>query len=159
MSSNIANTVAYLRTSRDFNEDVPTLCRDVSKAYIDIANSVNVRTIGIFAVNKASITGESWYPTSQRQQGFRQIYAFTGPAPITPIPHGLNLEFIAAFTKIYGTFTDSTIWYPLPYVDVVAANNQINVIVNQTNIVITAGAGAPPTIVSGYVVLEWIVNP
>lgn len=156
MSSNIANSVAYLRTSRDFTEETKVLCRDVSKAYIDTANAVNVRTIGIFSKNKSSVTGESWYITSQKQQGFRQIYTFTAAGSI---PHNLNTDEIFAFTKIYGIFTDGTTSYPLPYVDVVAANNQVNVIVDATNIVIAQGAGTPPTISSGIVVLEWIVDP
>jgi len=54
--------------------------------------------------------------------------------------------------------TDGTNWYPLPYVDVIAANNQINVIVTPTDIVITAGAGAPPVITSGWVILEWLAQ-
>lgn len=63
---------------------------------------------------------------------------------------------ITTFTRIYGVFTDGTVYYPLPYVDVVAVNNQVNVVVNATNIVITAGGGAPPSITSGYVILEWL---
>lgn len=157
MTTNVSNNVAYLRTSRDFTEDVKVLCRDVSKAYIDTANAINVRTIGIFSKNKATVTGESWYPTSTKQQGFRQIYTFTGST--LTILHTLNLDEVYSFVKIYGVFTNGTNYYPLPYVDVVAANNQVNVIVTPTNIVITSGAGAPPAIQSGFVVLEWISDP
>jgi len=128
-------------------------------AYIDIASKVNARTIGIFAMNFGIVTGESWYLTgsSQRQQTLRQLYVVTGAGNI---PHGINTSVIAGFTRIYGTFTDSadkTVWnwYPLPYASTVAAANQVSLQVTPTNIVITAG-GAAPTIISGWVVLEWL---
>lgn len=153
----IANNVPFLRTSRNFPTDPQELSVENSRSYLDIANAVNTRTIGFFSTNKPSITGEAWYVNSnQKQQTFRQVYTFTSAGNI---PHGINLSQISAFTAIYGTFTDGSVWYPLPYVNVVAANNQVSVTVNATNIVITAGAGSPPTISSGYVILEWLVQP
>lgn len=146
----------YLRNQRDFpSDDLQKLTVEVDRSYIDIASKVNARTIGIFSVNFPIVTGEQWYISGQpnKQQTLRQLYTFTAAGNIA---HGINLSQISGFTKIYGTFTDGTNWYPLPYVDVANATNQINVYVSGTNIVITAGAGATPTIVSGFVVLEWL---
>lgn len=146
----------YLREQRQFpNEDLRELSNQVDHAYIDIANKVNARTIGLFAVGNQIVTGESWYLAGQinRQQTLRQVYPFTTAGTIL---HGINIVTVSTFTKIYGVFTDGTVWYPLPYVDVVAANNQVNIVVNATQIVITAGAGSPPSITSGIVVLEWL---
>ena len=95
---------------------------------------------------------------NQKQQGFRRVYPFGAITTATNIAHGLNIPIIQ-IVRIFGTFTNGTTWYPLPYVDVVAANNQVNVIVTSTNIVITPGAGSPPSISSGYVVLEWLSQP
>ncbi len=155
MSSNLTNNSPYLRTSRLFPKDAQGLSVELDKAYIDIANVVNSRTIGVFTVNKPIVNGETWFTSggNLKQQALRQVYKFTSAGNI---PHGINLKAISGFVKIYGTFTDGTVWYPLPYVSVTAANNQVNVVVNATNIVITAGAGAPPSITSGTVVLEWI---
>lgn len=154
MSSNVVNQVAYLRTSREFPQEAQELQVELSKSYIDTANAVNVRTIGIFPSDRPAITGESWFVIqNQKQQSFRQVYTFTAAGNIA---HNIDLTNIGGFTKIYGTFTDGTDWYPLPYVDVVNVTNQINVVVDATNIVITAGAGAPPSITRGYVVLEWL---
>jgi hypothetical protein len=156
MTTNTSVNAPYLRTSRSFPEDAQQLTRELEKSYIDIAQNVNHRTIGIFPTNKSIVNGEQWFIKGGKQQGSRQIYTFTAPGNI---PHGINISLIYGFTKIYGTFVDAAgIWYPLPYVDVVSATNQVNVIVNATNIVITAGAGAPPTIASGFCVLEWISN-
>ena len=146
----------YLRDQRQFpNDDLRDLANQVDHAYIDIAGKVNSRTIGLFAVNFPIVTGESWYLAGQpkRQQTLRQVYPFTAAGNIV---HGINLSTVTTFTRIYGVFYDGTIYYPLPYVDVIAANNQVNVVVNGTNIVITAGGGSPPTISAGYVVLEWL---
>lgn len=152
MTSNLRQ-VPYLRTSREFPEDIKRLTEELNKAYIDTANAVNNRTISIYPTLTPSATGENWFISGQRQQTLRQIYTFTAAGSIL---HNINVPAIFGFTNIYGTFTNGTNWYPLPYVDVVNANNQVNVIVTPTNIVITAGAGAPPAITKGFVVLEWL---
>lgn len=144
----------YIRTSRHFPQDPQPLAVELNRSYVDIANHINQRTIGIFPTQKSVVTGESWFVSGQnRQQTLRQLYTFTAAGNIV---HNINLNDIAGFTRIYGTFTDGSIWYPLPYVDVTAANNQVSVVVNSTNIVIAVGGGAPPTITSGFVVLEWL---
>lgn len=146
----------YLRTTRDFPSDPQALSMELNKMYIDISNATNSRTVGLFPTNKAAITGEEWFLTGSRQQTLRQVYQFTSFSSPLNIPHGINLSQISNFTRIYGTAFDGTNYYPLPYVDVTAANNQINIVVGPTNITITAGAGSPPAITSGLIVLEWL---
>lgn len=147
----------YLRTQRSFpNDNAQVLTVEIDRAYLDIAQKVNARTIGLFPVNAPIATGEQWFISGQtnKQQTLRQLYTFTAAGNIA---HGINVAAIAGFTRIYGTFTDGTNWYPLPYVDVAAANNQVNIVVTPTNIVITGGGGGgQPAIVSGFVVLEWL---
>lgn len=157
---NIVNTVPYLRTSREFPTELSGLTTQVNKAYIDIANAVNNRTISIFPTNRPAITGESWFLNgNQRQQSFRQIYTFVGGSNPILISHGVDVTDITGFTKIYGTFTDGTNWYPLPYVDVVDVTNQVNIIITETKIQITGGGGGgQPVVSSGFVVLEWLSN-
>lgn len=158
MSSNVVNQVAYLQTTRIFPKDPELLVVELGKSYLDIATTVNTRVISIFPTRRPAISGEEWFlRNNQKQQGFRQVYPITGTGSY---PHGINIATIGGFTKIYGTFTDGSFWYTLPWVSVVAANAQINVFVNATNIVITGGGGAgQPVIVSGFVVLEWISLP
>ena len=154
MSTNTYQT-PFLRVQRQFPQEIQALTVEVNRSYVDIAGAVNARTIGIFPASNPIVTGESWFFTNQRQQGLRQIYAVVAGNTA----HGINFENVSDFTKIYGTFTDGTNWYPLPYVDVVDATNQVNIYLDPTNIVITAGGGSPPTFTSGLVVLEWIANP
>jgi len=163
MSANITNQVSFLRTSRSFPQDPQALSVELDRAYLDIAQSVNSRIIGLFPANRSSTTGESWFVrppgnqqnNSPRQQTSRQVYLVTGTGNIA---HGLNLSQIPGFTRIYGTFTNGTNWYSLPYVDSADANNQISLVITPTNIVITAGSGTPPAIISGFVVLEFLAN-
>ena len=148
----------YLRTQRRFpQESIQELTKEVDKAYIDTAQKVNTRVIGTYSINTAIVTGEEWFLTGQpnRQQTLRRVYKITGAGTI---PHGINVSQISGFTRIYGTFTDGSNWYTLPYVSATAANDQISVRVTSTDIIITAGAGAPPTITSGYIVLEYLSN-
>lgn len=157
MTSNVANQVAYLRTSREFPEDIKQLTVELNKSYIDTSNAVNARTIGLFPTNVSAITGESWLITgNRRQQTIRRVYTFTAYGSIS---HGINLSNTQGFTRIYGTFTDGSVWYPLPYVNVTNVNNQVSVTVTSSNIVITGGGGSPPSVTSGYVVLEWLSAP
>lgn len=160
MNTERQNRSAFLQTQREFSDKVNTLSLDIFRAYVDIAQKVNDRIIGVFAKNRSVITGESWFLTSVPLQTQRQIYEFSAAGNI---PHGLNLSGILGFTRIFGTFTDGSNpttanWYPLPYVDATSATDQIQVVVTPTNIVITAGGGSPPSIVRGFVVLEWLVR-
>lgn len=155
MSSNVVNQAPFLRTSRNFPEEAQPLSVEMNKSYVDIASSVNDRTIGIFPTSRPALTGEAWFLVGNRkQQTFRQAYPFTGAGNIT---HGINLANISGFTRIFGSFTNGTNWYPLPYVDAAAATNQVQVVVTPTQIQITAGGGAP-SITQGVVVLEWLSN-
>lgn len=155
MSTNISNGVPFLRTQRLFPEESQPLSVEVDRAYTDIANATNVKTIGLFPENSPLQDGETWYFSGIKHQGLRQLYQFTAAGNI---PHNINTSGITAFSRIYGTLTDGTNWYPLPYVDTVSSTNQVSVSVTPTNIVITVGGGSPPNITSGFVVLEWIVR-
>jgi hypothetical protein len=156
--NNVVNTVAYLRTSREFPEEMHPLTVELNKSYVDTANAINVRIIGIFPANRAAVTGESWYFTNQKQQSFRQIYPIivVGGTP-QPIPHGLILTQIERFTRNFGQFTDGTNWYGLNSASNVAIAGQITFYVGTTNITFLVGAGAP-AITKGSVVLEWLSN-
>lgn len=153
MTSNIVNQVAFLRTTRNFPEDPHQLCVEINKSYVDIAGAVNSRTIGIFPVNRAAQDGEQWFiKNNQRQQGFRQVYTFTAAGAI---PHNLNFNTIALFTKPFGSYTDGTNYYGAIYAGSVAIAGQVTFYITPTNIMVVRDPGAP-VITSGIIVLEWI---
>ncbi len=144
----------FLRTSRNFPLDAQPLSVETNKSYVDIANAVNARTIGIYSTAGSFVTGNMWtLDSSQRQQSLRQVYLFTST---TAIPHGL-MSFSSISPITYGSFTDGTNWYGLPYSSNVAIAGQISFYITPTDIVFLTGAGAP-TLTSGMIVLEWIAQ-
>lgn len=159
--NNILNQVAYLQSSREFPEDPKQLNYMLNKSYIDTANAVNARTIGIFPVNRSAITGESWFiEKNQRQQTLRQVYPFGAIAAGTGITIPYKVSGFVQFTRIYGTcFTDLPDARPIPHAAVIA-NGNISVRIDTVNfnIVISVGA-ASANVTSGLIVLEWMVEP
>lgn len=151
-------TSPYLQKQRNFPTDnVQALGEELDISYIDIANKVNNKTIGLFALNGAVINGESWYLQGQpqRQQGLRQVYLFSGSGNV---PHGINMADVSFFSpKTYGSFTDGTNWYGAIFGSNTSISGEVSFYITPTNIVILSGAGAP-TITSGYIVLEWVSN-
>lgn len=158
MSTNVVNQVAYLRTSREFPEDIRQLTREISKSYIDTSTAVNTRTIGIFPANRSAISGESWFiKGNQKQQGLRQVYTFTSTADINI---GFKFSSISQFTKLTGVYTDGTSWYGLIPGTSVAVAGQILFYLttgsSTTDVIkFVVGAGAP-ALTSGTIVIEWI---
>lgn len=153
MTANVTNQVAYLRTSREFPESLPQLTVELNKAYIDIAQAVNSRTISTFNINRATINGENWFITgNQRQQALRQVYGFN---TTTAINHGLNLNRIDRFTRCFGQYTDGTNWYGLINASPTAISGQVSFYITPTQIVFVVD-GAAPSVTKGQVVLEWL---
>jgi len=156
-NSNVINPVPYLRTSREFPEDIHQLTVQANKAFVDTANAVNNRTIGIFPTGNPAITGESWFlVANQKQQTLRQVFTFTTTGAIN---HGINIIDPNQFTnKTAGSYTDGTNSYGLVYGTTVAVAGLITFYVTATQIVFLTGAGAP-TLTAGRITLEWLSNP
>jgi len=159
MSSNIVNQVAYLRTSREFPEELHQLSVEVNKMYVDVATAVNDRTIGLFPVNRPSQTGNSYYILQNRkQQTLRQVYtAFTTAS----INHNITGITPGQFINCFGSYTDGTNSYGLIYGSNVAIAGQISFYVTSTQIIFLVGAGAPTLLTTGkipslVIVLEWM---
>lgn len=151
--NNVVNQVPYLRTSREFPEELHQLTVEMNKTYIDIANAVNNRTISIFPTNRPAITGERWFfNQNNSQQTLRQIYTFTSTAAIT---HGLNINDSNQFTKCSGSYTNGTNSYGLLFASSVAISGQITFYITSTQIIFVSGAGAP-SLIAGRIVLEYL---
>lgn len=147
---------SILRTTRLFvPDDINKLVLEIDRAYTDTAIKVNEKTIGLFPVNKSILTGESWYITNnQRQIGLRQVYNISS---FTNFNHMINFNDLTNFVRIFGTFTDGTKWYTLPYISP-TANQQIGLYVSPTQVIFNLG-GSQPAITYGTVVLEYISPP
>lgn len=159
--NNVVNQNPYLRTSRNFPEDISQLVVQVNRAYVDIANAVNQRTISIFSTNRAVITGESFYlVNNERQQSSRQVYPFGAIAAGTELDIPTGITNLDQFCRIYGTVvTNVNDYRPLPYVDPITLSTGMALLVGNIagvqNIRIILGATAV-SVVKGLVVLEWL---
>lgn len=154
MTVNPVQTTPYLETTRRFPQDPALLENVLSKMYVDVANAANAKVIGIYE-KQSSITGERWFSNNStniqtKRQTQRIVYEFSDSS--LTFNHGLS--GVTKYTRIYGTFTDGTVNYPLPYVNPTAAN-QVGISVSSTQVVVTKGGGAP-AITSGFVVLEYL---
>lgn len=162
MSINFINQVAYLRTSREFPEEIHQLSVEVNRCYTDIANAVNTRTIGLFPVNRPAQTGNSFYIfQNKKQQTIRQVYTATSTGSIN---HNIQSITPGQFIMCTGSYTDGTNSYGLIYGSNIAIAGQISFYVTNTQIVFLTGAGAPTLPTPGdepsvIVILEWLSQP
>lgn len=154
-SAPINSTSAYVNTSLyfpdDFNEFRVIFIQDRQR----IAYAINVRDIGIFDTTP-TLSGEQWPDPSNAQntkQPYRKMFFFSDAS--LNFAHGIS--GLVSCTHIYGTATDGTNFFPIPFVSTTAIANQIQLLVTPTNIVVTKGGGAP-AITSGTIVLEYLLN-
>ena len=145
----------FLREQRNFPaESIQAFSLEVDRAYVDIAQKVNTRTIALFGNQNIIVTGERWFLANQSEgkQTQRFLLQFSSAGSFI---HNLDLLTSLGVTKITGTFTDGTNWYPLPYVSATNVTDQVSIVVTQTSIIITAGSTAP-SITSGFVIVEFL---
>ncbi len=151
----------FVDTYRQFpTDDSHNLEKQLVNFSIQYGVAINQRTIGTFLLhvvgtNDAIPNGERWFApnNTKLRDGFRLLVQVSDT--VLTVVH--NIPLINQVTRLYGAFVDGAgVWQTLPYVDVVAANNQINLSVSATQIIVTKGAGAPPAINSGIVVLEFL---
>jgi hypothetical protein len=153
--SNVVNQVPFLRTSRLFPKDLDQLTIELTKSYIDIANTVNERIIAIFPTSNPAITGENWFfGKNEKHQGFRKVFILTD---ITPIDHGIELTNVNRFTRCYGEYTDGTNWYGIINGTSVVISGQLVFYVTPTQIIFVED-GSQPALTAGNIVLEWVSN-
>lgn len=153
MTAKPFNQVAYLRTTREFPNNLDQLTQEVNRSYVDIANAVNVRSIGIYPVNRPAQTGNNFYINENRkQQTLRQVYTATNTSSIN---HNIRGITPGQFILCAGSFTDGTNSYGLIYGSTVAIAGQISFYVTSTQIVFLTGAGAP-TLTNLILVIEWL---
>lgn len=156
MTFNPTSSIApYLQTSVFFPNEFDEFRVKFLELYRDISNCVNVRQIAVFDLQEF-LTGESWATNGnpqRKKQTYRKIFYFSDAS----LTFAHNITNLTLTTHIYGSFTDGTNFYPLPYVSSAAVANQIQVVVTPTNVVVTKGGGAP-AITNGVIVLEYLLN-
>lgn len=150
MTTNL-QTVPYLPQQKNFPQDPKQLPMVIDKAYIEIAQRVNERTIGIYAVNFPVITGNSYFLIGEprKQQSLRQFYT---AATTANIPHGINFSQIDRIVQMYGTWTDGTNWYGAIAASTVAIAGQVTFYLDPNNIIFPGA----PAVSQVNITIEWL---
>ena len=161
MTFNPNNSLApFLQTSVFFPDEFDEFRVKFLQLYRDIANCVNKREISIYELQEF-LTGEQWFTVGNPQlkrQTYRQTYQIGAIAAGTTLNTAHGITGFTAFTHIYATaVTALPDNRPIPYASVTAVNQQIEIRVDATNIIISNGAAAP-AITSAIVVLEYLKN-
>ena len=153
----------FLIESRQFPSDPAQLSNMLSKTYLDIAYCVNSRVNGIFEQAQFA-TGGRFFSTgmdnNKKRQVFRQVYvipAIAAGASVTTIP--LNISGTFFLIDLYGGVqTDVPDQRGLNHASV-TLNANIEVLVDNPTGFITINVGAAsPNVLSGYLILEYLLQ-
>ena len=156
----------YLVTSKDFPTSIPEELEQVlSKSWVDCAQAVNTRTIGIFNTT-SQVNGDKYYNTAnplQLRQAYRKTFPFGAIAAGAALTFAHSITGIVEIVHLYGTcITDASVlltakYEPIPFVSTANINQQVSLWMNDTNIVITNGAGNN-NILSGTIIVEFLLS-
>ncbi len=112
----------------------------------------------LFFPNPTNSSQSAAYPAER--QVFRKVINF-GALPDTAtkfLPHGITVNALTTFTRIYATASDTTgfTYIPIPYASSTDAN-EIEIHVDATRVFITTLANYSNYNIT-YVILEWITS-
>lgn len=125
--------------SQEFRELLVRLYQNVN----NISLVLNIKDTGYYDT-KEFVNGQLFFPTpGTKSQQYRQDYRIVinfGQLPNATtkvVPHNIPINSAYWATRVYGAATDSTnlFWIPLPYAD--ASGNNIQLLVDSTNVSIT----------------------
>lgn len=156
MNTRVINQNPFLRTTRNFPNETKDMLVELDRMYVDVAATVNDRTIGIYPTNSAAVTGEGWFLSGQKQQTLRKVFSITSTSAFD---HYINFTSPGDVTLSYGTYTDGTNTYGLVYGSDKAFSGQWSYYITPTQIILLS-AGTHPTFQSGRIIVEWLAtNP
>ncbi len=160
MTLPIHNRQSFLITSRFFPPDLTLLTPVLNKSYIETAQAMNDRTIGVHEPVEV-VTGEKWLesanPITQRQS-FRKVFDFLTIATGATLTINHEIVGLDQFTKTTGEcVTDFPDFRSIPYSSATLLTNNIETRRTNTQIIIINGATSP-NILRGIVVLEYFID-
>lgn len=144
-----------------FSKDMSQLLEQLTKTNRDIARQVNGKERAIYPLEQEILNDQLFFTTGNPQKYrnvFRKVFSIGAVATGATLNIVHNITSITTFTRIYGTcITNIPDDRPIPYVDTLNVTNQISLLRNGINLVLTNGATAPP-IVSGIIIIEYLKN-
>lgn len=164
-------TYAPTDTKGPFLDKSPILSQDkeqflikLTSLHTDIANAVNSREISIYEEKVQVNTGNQFsipFVAGQplrKKNSYRKTFYFGAIAPGAALSIAHGIANLVECTKIGATcITNKPDFRPIPYSSATLVTDQIQILVDAANIVITNGATAP-AIVSGKAIIEYFLN-
>lgn len=159
-----AQSSLLLPTYQTFSKENDQFLIQITKVYNDFATAINQRQTGTFNLSE-TIAGENFFNTTvsntapaNPRPAYRKVFNIGAIAAGATSTTAHNIVGATFYTHIYATaVTNVPDNRPIPYSSVTAVNQQIEIKVTATNIVIINGAAAP-NITSAIVVLEYLKN-
>ena len=155
----MTTNTTFLPSAKFFPEDIDRLRKELTLSYSDTAAAVNNRDIAIYSTNFQACGQKYFIPNASNANSDVGRICFDIPSilnGVTTVAHGQTLRPTSVFTRIYGTGTNpSTLYIPIPYVNVAVPANGIQLSVNATNIILTT-TSADYTAFRAIIVLEYI---
>ena len=131
----------------------------MTNEYRKLSKKVNEKERGFYPQELEILNDQRFFTIGDPQNYrsvFRKVFSFGAIAPGAALNIAHGIAGITDFTRLYGTIITSVPDNrPLPYVDTILIANQVSLLRNGINIVITNGAAAP-NIISGIVVCEYL---
>ena len=160
----------FLSESENFQdksyEDFRLTFNDV---YEELAKNINRKDLGYYMPSEMAC-GQRWYSDPQDYQTvYRKrvdlyqagvtttpgLNNFTSTNPQT-VPHGITITANTVITRLYGVATDpSTLFIPLPYLDMTGGGNHIQLSMDGTNIILRSNYDYSGFTAS-YVIVEFV---
>lgn len=148
----LEENITFAHDQNIFFDQITRYCRDSAK-------KVNQKENGYFPLEIEILNNQNFFTADNPRMYrsvFRKVFAFGAIAAgaVLNIAHGIDT--ITLITHFYGSIVSAVPDdRPLPYTDTALATNQVSLLRNGINIVITNGATAP-AITSGIVIIEYL---
>lgn len=160
----VAQLEAVDVNSKEFKELLVRLYQQIN----NIANVLNIKDTGMYQLSEF-VNGQVWYsnPTlssataqiPEDRQVMRKVINFGALEVATKsVAHGITCTVMTTFTRIYGVANKTTApfsYLPLPYAGLTAVANNIELLVDATNVTINNGIDRS-MYNQCYVVLEYL---
>lgn len=154
---------SYVPTDVILPEDLQELRKSLDDILRRLISATNDKDIGYYNV-VTTVNGQKWADPTDPQifkNVFRKIVYIGALNDFTAVnpqntAHGITITATHVVTRLYGAATDpSTLFIPLPYIDMTGGGNHIQLSMDATNIILRSNFDYSG-FTQAYVVVEWI---
>lgn len=144
--------------SKEFKELLVRLYQNIN----NIVLALNIKDSGYYDQTQF-VNGQLFFPNTILPQQYRQVqrivinFGTLPNATSISIAHGITVNANTTFTRIYGAATNNTqtSFIPIPYSSASSVNNNIELEITDTDVIITTSADYSAYITT-YIIVEFL---